>query len=231
MRTTLSQAAIAALLLLTGTLAGCGPQVGAILYHSGLIPEDKTKEQFKLTQNRLVILIDDPTGALPNSELRGTIHNTLASELMAHKACGPIVAYNDVMKIERTSRDFDNMSIRAIGEQLQAEQVLHVSIQTFSTGKEAKLGVYQGQAQAFVKVCSTEKKPHVRLWPATGEGQFVEVTQPGEQSDQWGSKSVADSYSQAIAARLAKRIAMLFYEHPTEAERNLAVGRNEQPQR
>jgi hypothetical protein len=211
-------------------IPGCGPQFGALLYHSGLVPEEKTKTQFKLTQNKLAILVDDPTGALPSSNLRDDLQSTLAAELTEHKVCGAIVSQTEMGRVERTNRQFDTMSIRAIGEQVQAEQVIHVQILSFSVGDEAKLGVYQGRAKAMVKVCGTERKPDVRLWPPSGDGQSVEIAQPSEQTEQWNPNAKAsDVYARTVAARLGKRIAMLFYEHTVEDERNLVSGRVEQP--
>lgn len=219
-----------ALILLLATLAGCGQQLGALLYHSGLLPEDKTKTQFKLSQNKLAILIDDPTGALPRADLRDDIQSAIVADLMQKKAAVTIVSTSELARVERANRDYDNMSIRAIGEQVQADQVLYVQIQSFTVGDEAKLGVYQGRAKALVKVCSTLKKPDVRLWPLGGDGQPVEVSQPGEQTEQWNAGAKAsDTYSRMISARLGKRIAMLFYDHATEDEQNVVAGRNERP--
>lgn len=229
MRNTATLAITTSLLMLV-MLAGCGQQIGALLYHFGLIPEEKTKSQLKLTQSKLAILIDDPAGALPQPDLREDIHKSLAADLLDHKACASVVPASEIAKVERANRDFDNMSIRAIGEQVQADHVLYVQIQSFSTGEEARLGVYQGKAKALVKICSTAKKPDVRIWPMGGDGQVVEVSQPSEQTEQWnpGSKA-SDVYSRVISARLGKRIAMLFYEHATEDEQNVVSGRNERP--
>lgn len=212
------------------SLAGCGQQMGALLYHTGLIPEEKNKAQFPLTQNRLAILVDDPAGAMPNADLRNDLVAELTAMLVEHKACGAIVPESEMAGVERSNRDFDALSIRYIGEKVHADQVLHIQIQSFSPGDEAKVGVYKGKARALVKVCSTEPRPDVRLWPAGGDGMPVEVMQPSEQTDQWnGGGKASDLYSRMIAARLGKRIAMLFYQHPVEDENAMITGRNERP--
>lgn len=219
------------LVALTAFATGCGQQLGALLYHAGMIPEEKNKSQFKLTQSKLAILIDDPTGALPNPDLRNDIQTTLAADLVEHKVCTTVASPSEMARVERTNRDFDNMSIRAVGEQLHADQVLYVQIQKFSVGDEAKMGIYQGKAKALVKVCSTERKADVRLWPLGGDGQYVEIEQPSEQTEKWtGDNSRASElYARTVCARLGKRVAMLFYEHAAEDERDLTAGRIEKP--
>ncbi len=225
------KALVPAVLATALLVSGCGPQFGALLYHSHLIPEPKTKTQFKLSKNKIAILVDDPTGSLPHSDLRDDIVRSIASELTDNKAATAIATPNELARVERSSRDFDNMSIRAVGEELHAQQVLYVQIQTFTLGDQTKMGVFKGKAKALIKVCSTERKPDVRLWPAGGDGQVVEVAQPSEQTDKWNADTTraSDIYAKAVCQRLGKRIAMLFYQHVTEAERDLAAGRQEEP--
>lgn len=210
-------------------VAGCGQQLGALLYHA--MPEVKSKAEYKLNPTRLAILIDDPYGSLPRSDLRGQLHTTLAAELTAHKVQATIVPMGEMARVESGNRDYDTMSIRAVGEKVQADQVLYISIVTFGVGEEAKHGVYRGEAKALVKICSTERKAAVRLWPSTGDGYVVQIAQPAEQVEEWGNKKAAEAYANTIADRLGKRIAMLFYEHSAEGEGDLAAGRVEAPAR
>lgn len=208
-------------------VAGCGPQAGALLYY--MTPEQKNKAEFKLAPGRLAILIDDPYGSLPRSDLRAQLHNALVRELEANKIAVTVVSPSEMAKVEQSTRDFDNMSIRAVGEQVHADQVLHISIVSFTAGEDAAHGVYSGSARAVVKICSTERKPVVRVWPSGGDGYVVEVKQPRGQVDEWGDKQAADAYADSIAERLGKRIAMLFYDHSAEAEQDLTTGRSEKP--
>lgn len=207
--------------------SGCGPQLGAMLYY--VTPEAKNKAEYTIPPTRLAILIDDPYGSLPRSELRTQVHATIAAELAAHKVPATIIPIADMARLEQGNREFDNMSIRAIGEQVHADQVLYISVLSFSTGDEAKHGVYRGEAKAQVKVCSTERKPAVRLWPATGDGYTVAIVQPNEMTEEWGNKKAVDLYANTVADRLARRIAMLFYEHSAETEGDFDAGRMEKP--
>ncbi len=211
------------------TASGCGPQLGALLYT--VAPEQKNKADFKLAPGRLAILIDDPYGSLPRSDLRATIHAKMVAELSDHKVPAAVVPMADVARLEQENRDFDNLSIRAVGEQVHADQVLHILILSFSLGDDVKSGVYQGKVRAQVKICSTQRQASVRVWPATGDGYIVEIQQPNEQTEEWGSNKAADLYAQTVAERLAKRIAMLFYEHSAEAESDLTSGRVEKASR
>ncbi len=221
-------AGLLGLVMVTGS--GCGPQIGALLYT--VAPEQKNKADFKLTPSRLAILIDDPYGSLPRADLRAAIHARMAAEMAEHKVPAAVVPMADVARLEQENRDFDNLSIRAVGEQVHADQVLHISILSFTLGDDAKNGVYLGKAKAQVKICSTERKASVRVWPSTGDGYIVEIQQPNEQADDWGnSGKPAEAYAQAVAERLAKRIAMLFYEHSAEAEADLTMGRAERTSR
>jgi hypothetical protein len=224
--TRLSFAAVFGLVLLATT--GCGQQLGALLYY--VTPEAKNKGEYKIPPSRMAILIDDPYGALPRSDLRTQIHATIVRELADHKVQATIIPLADVARLEQANRDFDNLSIRAVGEQVHADQVLYVSILSFTTGEDAKHGVYSGSAKAQVKVCSTQRKTSVRLWPPTGDGYTVTVIQPRETTEEWGSSKAADVYAATVADRLARRIAMLFYEHSAETEDDFTTGRVEKPQ-
>jgi hypothetical protein len=225
---TMARLSCAGLLGLVLVVAGgCGQQMGALLYY--VTPEAKNKAEYTIPPVRLAILIDDPYGALPREELRMQLHSTIASQLAANKVPATIVPLVDMARVEQGNREFDRMSIRAIGEQVQADEVLYISILSFTTGEEAKHGVYRGGAKAQVKVCSTERKAAVRLWPPTGDGYTLEVLQPNEMTEEWGSKQAVDLYANTIADRLAKRIAMLFFEHSAETEGDYAAGRMEKP--
>ena len=158
----------------------------ALLYYA--TPEAKNKAEYKIPPSRLAILIDDPYGSLPRSDLRTMVHSTITQELAAHKVQATIIPIADMARIEQGNREFDNMSIRAVGEQVHADQVLYISILSFTSGDEAKHGVYRGGAKAQVKVCSTERKASVRLWPPTGDGYTIEVQQPNEMTEEWGNK-------------------------------------------
>jgi hypothetical protein len=211
-------------LVIMATVAGCGPQLGALAYY--VTPEKKNKADYKMPPTRLAILIDDPYGSLPRADLRTRIHSSLVTELTVNKVPASVVPLSEIARLEQEHRDFDKLSIRAVGEQVHADHVLHVLILSFSTGEEASHGVYSGKARAQVKVCSTEPKPAVRIWPPSGDGYIVEVQQPSEQAEEWGNTGAADRYAQAIADRLAARIAMLFYDHSAESETDLVTGRN-----
>lgn len=214
-------------LLVMVAVSGCGQQIGALLYYA--TPEQKNKADFKLSPNRLAILIDDPYGSLPRSDLRAQIHAKLVAEMAAHKIQAVVVPMAEMAKVEQGNREFDKMSIRAVGEQVHADQVLYVSILSFTVGEEAKHGVYLGKARAQVKICSTERKASVRVWPPSGDGYIVEIQQPSEQTEEWGNSKASELYSQVVAERLAKRISLLFYEHSAELEDDLTAGRNERP--
>jgi hypothetical protein len=211
------------------TASGCGQQLGALLYYA--TPEQKNKADYKMPPARLAILIDDPYGSLPRSDLRVRIHSALTTELTVNKVPASVVPMAEVARLEQSNRDFDKMSIRAVGEQVHADQVLYVSILNFSAGDDAKHGVYLGKARAQVKICSTERKPAVRTWPPSGDGYIVEVQQQMEQTEEWGNAGAADLYNQTIADRLAMRIAMIFYDHSAEAEADLVAGRSGKPSR
>lgn len=220
---------VAGLVAGLSVLAGCGPQLGALLYYA--TPEQKNKADYALPPGRIAILIDDPYGSLPRSDLRNQVHSTLVAELTANKVPVAVVPMAEVARLEQSNRDFDNLSIRAVGEQVHADQVLYISIQTFTTGEDAKHGVFQGKARAQVKVCSTERKAAVRVWPTTGDGYVVEIQQPADQAEDWGDGKMTDRYAQALAERLARRTAMLFYKHSAEAETDLTTGRTGKPSR
>ena len=215
----------AGFLALALSICGCGQQLGTFLYWSGLVPQPKVTPQFELTEGKVAILIDDKFGSLPSSDFIAKMHETLAAELTMHEACGPVVPYSKLVDLERRESEFDKMSIRQIGEKLGAEQVLHVTIESFGTGEHSEMGVLKGYARAAAKVCTTAPKKHVRLWPQSQMGQPVEVRRPTAQSE--GTDHAAQ-YAESLCIRLSKRIAMLFYKHLEQAEKDLESGqRNE----
>jgi len=200
----------------------CGPQMGALIYWSGVVPHQKIKPEFVLTNGPVAVLIDDPLGLVPDSTLLEELHRALADELTTSRAASQVIPPQRLRRLERSEPDFQKLSVRQIGERLGARQVVYVSILTFTLGPEASLGVLEPRARAAVKVCSTEPKRHVRLWPTEQTGRIVEVRLPTAQAmDEQQRKRCASRLCRA----LARRIAMLFYEHPAEEEKALETGR------
>lgn len=189
-------------------LVGACQQAAVTLYH--LTGGDTIEAKYKLTENLLAAVLDDPQGLLVTPSVYRTLHERMEQEFTANGIKSRLVPFDQVQRMRQHDPAYDSLSIREIGEKLGADQVLYLKVTDFRLRREPGTPVYQGRFIVRVSVISTERKRDVRLWPQQEGGFEVAGETPPESSE--GDKS-ADDVARELTADLCNRVAKLFYDH------------------
>lgn len=192
---------------------GCGYSGGQLLYFLGFGRAKQVKARFTLTNEPILILIDDVGGVIDHPPARRQLADALAQALLRHNAAARIVPQATVDRLRQAEPEFDRMSIRRIGEIAHARQVLHVSVRDYVATERFEDLSAAAQMAVTVKVIDVRKtgdRSNVRLWPAGAAGHLVTASLDAEEvarakTRAWVSKELTD--------KLARRVARLFYTH------------------
>jgi len=216
----LSAPRLSAIVLFLAVTGGCGPQVGAFLYHTGLYPRVKVKPKCTLTRGPLLILVDDDQDLLEGPRPRQYLVTELARELADHKVNSDVIDPRKIDRLRLQDAKFEERGTREVGRQLKADQVLWLQVQTYRAPTKLEDFEKPPQFAVTVKVVNAlaEKREDVRIWPESRDGQRISVTESYHAAKK--AKS-ADDFAKLLATELAEEIAKLFYEYeitPEEAE-------------
>jgi hypothetical protein len=171
---------------------------------------DVVEAQYKLTKGPLLILIDDLNSVVTEPRAIRQLHKTLSEAFLEYRVNRRVVPFKDWQALQRSTKDYDQLKIRQIGEKLGADQVLYIRVKRFTLHAEPGAPLFKGEFDVRVKVLSTERQRDVRLWPREEGGRRVVATTHPIPSD--GDKSAGDVANE-LAAELGKSIAKLFYQH------------------
>lgn len=207
------------ILLSACLLFGCGPSAGAMFYWLGLGQQQQVPAQFTLTRGPLAIFVDDPDGLLSVPEASTALIEELANLFARNNINHQVVPAERVARLIYSRPATNSWSIRKVGEELGAQQVLYIQVRQFRLRQQPRDPIFQGQWTVAIKVISTERKHNVRLWPKRPEGQQVKVTTPMHPPQGSGYEV---KLARRMAKMLARKIAFYFYKHPLRAEQQSA---------
>ncbi len=206
--------ALGGLLLISQT--GCGGTAGAWLWWL-TNPERKVEAEYKIGPGRLLILVDDDKGRLPNPTMRPLLRTALVKQFEEHKVCKEFVPVEAIVRLRQRDSQFARRGAREIGRRLDADIVLQLNVRTFTLHHNTVKPAYKGQFMVTVKVLDAHatSPEDVRLWPQSTEGKTVEVET--ELHTGKGS-SYDDQLTRRLCDEMAEKIAKLFYEHKVRKE-------------
>ncbi len=193
--------------------AGCGYTQGQMLYFLGFGQAKLAKAQFELTDQPIVILVDDPQEMVRQPSARQQLVDSLGEELIRQKAAHKIVPRLTIENLRLTDPKFNRYSAREIGEQAGATQMIWLTVSDYRVSEifddPSSAAIFQVQVKVL-NVLEKKKGSRVRLWPMSPAGQPVRVQLHG--SDVVRLKK-PQAIGQELAATLAQDIAKLFYDH------------------
>jgi len=199
------------LTLLAGGAAGCGA-AGAFygIFIDPLIPPPTIKAEHKMEGKTVLVWVDDSLLARSNPLLRREVVAHLEKDLVARHAVGCIVDYRGVARFRQEHPEAAEWSAQKWGQELHADEVLHVLIERFDLQDTAGAGYYRpglaGRAQV-IDVATGRC-----LWPADQTHRAFALELPLAQG-----RGSAFEYQQirALADALAVELAPCFYKHQT----------------
>lgn len=205
--------AAAGIYLLTGLAAGCGMQGGQMLYMLGVGRAGTAPAKFTLTDEPVLILVDDPRERIYSLRMDKMIMDELAQELVYREAAKKIVPSATYFSLKQTRSDFTRLSARKVGELCGATQVIWIEVASVLITDQAEEASNAAEISVRVKVIDATQKEDptsVRLWPDSAAGYPIALGISGARIMELKTeKAVAEVLSELLCDRLAK----LFYEH------------------
>ena len=188
-------------------LTGC-PVVAYLV--NAFAPPETIPPKFEIEKGKVILVfVDDFQKPVSYEPIKESLTNKLNALLVDHDVAADVISYDDLEDLIHTRRDFNRLSIPDIGRELKADVVLYVSITRFSLKENDLSPLWQGKMEVMVKVCDATKGI---LWPkdrADGYPVAAADTRPSESLSETYGIQVAES----LATRMAKTIALQFYEH------------------
>jgi hypothetical protein len=190
----------------------CTYSGGELLYMLGFGRGKKIKAEFRLSDQPILILIDDDHGLVDWPIAKRRLSEALTQELLKHKAAVKIIPEATLQGMRQADPDFETLACDTVGRRAGAEQVIWLKIEEFFAREDVRDLQSAAVFTVAVKVISTKAKTRaaVRLWPTSREGRFVTVNISGAEV---GELKTRDAICKALADRLAEKIAKFFYEH------------------
>lgn len=193
-------------------LCGCNQLAAILAVASG---GDTVDAEYKFDETPLAIIVDNPDDYDIAPEATRALHEDLVRQLEVNKVkCTP-VPFEDIQRLRTGEPQYDDLSVRAIGEKLGADQVLYLRVQYWATKENPGDPQFRGSAKVNVKVISTERKRDVRLWPKGATEKTASAQTDPQLTDASGAEV---QVSRQLAAKLADTIAKYFYDHKPQDE-------------
>ncbi len=196
-------------------LAGCGFSGGQLLYMMGVGQAATIEAQFRLADEPILVLVDDPGQAMDWPPAWKYITDDLSQALVKHEAAKRVVARATIENLRRTHLDFAKRGCREIGQLAGASQVLWVEIKDFLAQEDIHDANNAAYIMVTVKVIDAhgEKRSRVRVWPTSPSGHVVSARLSGSDVARLRTK---DAISKELSALLTDRIAKLFYDYEAD---------------
>lgn len=191
---------------------GCGYSQGQLLYFMGFGRGQKVEARFPLTKGPILILLDDPHGRMDWPPARTKFEDDLAQALIKNEAAEKIIPRRTLEGLRQTKPDFEKRGCREIGEMAGAEQVIWVQVQACRAEEQFSVTDQAAYLTVTVKVISVAgtQRNRARVWPTSPAGHRVHVSMTGADV---AMEKTKPAISAKLAAKLARRVAKLFYDH------------------
>ena len=191
-------------------LAGCNI-VGALVVM--LAPPQIQKAEFKLSEQRVVVLIDMARPEDENVVFRQALHDKLVEIFGENRVKTDLVPEEEVLRLRQQNADFKSWDIQKIGRRLNAKQVLWIRVDRLQLREAPGSPLLTPVAQLRLKLIGTEQESRggARLWPSSQEpeGRAVQRARPAQDA---ASNTVIDEEARKLGKDAAWLVAMPFYD-------------------
>jgi hypothetical protein len=185
--------------------SGCNA-VGAVLAKT--TPPPMVKAQYAPPKEPLLVLVENPHNRAALQLEADAVTRQLVDQMRVHQVA-PVIDPSDAEALRNAKGPaYRRMPIDQIGREVGATQVIYVNLERFEIERAVGSELPSGEAQARVRVVSTDNGDVV--WPldsAGGHPLTVKV-QPQHTATQVPEQAVR----QQLYAAIAERVAKLFYD-------------------
>lgn len=176
--------------------------------------------KFHLTEEPILILIDDPMLRIDYPPTHRYLFDELAQEMLRREAAKKIIPRQTIEHLRQTLPDFAQRGAREIGEMTDAHQVILVTVVEFHAQELLTDTVSAARFAVAVKVLNVLEEDNpmkVRLWPPTPRGHRIDVSLTGSEA---GIAKTKDGIVKELTKRMSEKLARLFYDYrPGDFER------------
>lgn len=155
---------------------GCGGQMGALMYHSGMFDQTVPAE-YQLPPGSKLILVDDDSDQLPSQHVQEALVDTLAQELKNAGLAQQVTTNDEISQIRQATPNFDKTAADAVGRKANADVVIWIKVVRFTLEDDLDMVIAPAHFTVMLKVLNsraTDRKD-VRLWPTDPDGRLVEA--------------------------------------------------------
>lgn len=202
---------IFALPVLVGFLPGC-QTIGGIfsIFIDPLIPPKVIAAEHEMADKQILIWVDDAQGQTSQMTLlRRQMTEALGAELVAQQAAGEVVSYDKIARFRTMHPAYAEMSIEALGQAFDVDEVLYVFVRHFSWDHDAGVGFYEPQVDGYLKVIDVRAGGQ-RLWP---ENLTQQVFQFKQKMQEGYGQTFENNLLKSFGQTMAQQLALYFYEH------------------
>ncbi len=188
-------------------LCGCA-QLGALIaVASG---GETLPAEYKLAKGPLAIVLDDPEQfGVPTDAMRA-FHDAIVQDFQDQKVNKQVVQFSELQKLRQKEQQYDDMSVRQIGEKLGADQVLYCKVTYWALKERPGDPHFRGKATVGIKVDSTERKRDVKLWPADRDYLIITAQTDPDLNEATGAES---QVARQLGEKLAVAVGSYFHGH------------------
>lgn len=175
-------------------------------------PRQIQKAEYKLTNQRLAVLIETAVPGQDNPVFAQALHDKLVEIFREEDINQRIVPRREMLELRRDHPDFTRWSLQRIGRELNAQQVLYVRIEHLQIRAAPDHPLLEPRVRARLKVIAVnELGDQARLWPPAAErdGRAVEWQRQPREAE---SAMTVDTEAAKLAREFAWRVAEPFYD-------------------
>lgn len=178
----------------------------------GFGQREKIESEFELTDEPILILVDDLAGRVDWTPALRYLSDYLGQELITNNAAQRIIPAQTLHNIRRHHTDFEQLPARRIGELAKARQVIFIEAQEFRAEEEFYEPTNAAYFAVTVKVIdvTADDRRGTRLWPTSPQGRYVSSKLDGSAVSRAKTK---DGIARALAQDLAFTIGRFFYSY------------------
>jgi hypothetical protein len=163
----------------------------------------------------VLVFVDDILKPVSYEPIKSELARRLAEQLRTHKIAGKTVSYDRLADLMGATPDFNALAVSEVGQKLGADIVVYVHIDEFRLRDEAaEAQLWKGYLEVSVRMVDVTKG---RLWPKDRQAGYV-VPAVETPTTAKASDTYADELVKTLAAKMADRVAKLFYKHEVPHE-------------
>ncbi|MFW6132331.1 MAG: hypothetical protein ACOC8F_00430 [Planctomycetota bacterium] len=189
-------------------VASCGPALGLLTYWAN--PPQTVKAVCELPDDKRICVFVEDAPFAGSRPLARMLTSEINAQLERNDVAAETVPYGELLELAAVMPDYSTTSVLELARRVDADLLVEVSVTEFSLRYAEAGQVWKGQLGAVVEARRVDTGR--RLGPGDDpEGYHVEPVELPMTSS--ADPHYGDQLTRELTARMADRIAKLFYDH------------------